>query len=74
MKIFKIDFIIDLSNVSNSPTKFGWISSDGLGRDSITDGRTDAITISPSLFFEKRGDNNMVSDYFIFMGSICKMR
>ena len=37
-------------HVSNSHTKFGWISSNGLGRDSITDRRTDAITISPSLF------------------------
>ena len=49
-------------HVSNSHTKFGWISSNGLGGDSITDrrtggrtdGRTDrrteAITISPSLF------------------------
>ena len=44
--------------VSNSHTKFGWISSNGLGEDSITDRRTDgqtdertkAITISPSLF------------------------
>ena len=41
-------------HVSNSQTKFGWISSNGLGGDSITDRRTDrrteAITISPSLF------------------------
>ena len=45
-------------HVSNSHTKFGWISSNGLGGDSITDRRTDgrtdrrteAITISPSLF------------------------
>ena len=41
-------------HVSNSRTKFGWISSNGLGGDSITDGRTDgrteAITTSPSLF------------------------
>ena len=28
-------------HVSNSHTKFGWISSNGLGGDSITDGRTD---------------------------------
>ena len=53
-------------HVSNSHTKFGWISSNGLGGDSITDRRTDgrtdrrtdgwtdrrteAIAISPSLF------------------------
>ena len=41
-------------HVSNSHTKFRWISSNALGGDSITDRRTDewteAITISPSLF------------------------
>ena len=26
-------------HVSNSHTKFGWISSNGLGGDSVTDGR-----------------------------------
>ena len=25
--------------MSNTHTKFGWISSDGLGRDTVTDGR-----------------------------------
>ena len=44
-------------HVSNSHTKFGWISSNSLGGDSITDRRadrqTEAITISPSLFFKK---------------------
>ena len=41
--------------MSNSHTKFGLISSNGLGGDSITDRRTDtdgrreAIAISPSL-------------------------
>ena len=30
--------------------KLGWIAFNGLGGDSITDGRTEAITISPSLF------------------------
>ena len=33
--------------VSNSHTKFGWIPSNGLGGDNITDGRTETITISP---------------------------
>ena len=53
-------------HVSNPHTKFGWISSNGLGGDSVTDGRTDgrtdgqtdgqtdgrteAIAISPTLF------------------------
>ena len=41
---------------SNSHTKFGCISSNGLGGDSITDGQTEALTISPSLFKKKRGD------------------
>ena len=31
-------------HVSNSHTKFGWISSNGLGRDSVTDRRTDGQT------------------------------
>ena len=43
-------------HVSNSHTKFGWISSNGLG-DSVTDGqmdgRTEAIAISPTLFLKK---------------------
>ena len=41
-------------HVSYLHTKFGWISSNSLGGDSITDGQTDgrteAITISTSLF------------------------
>ena len=36
-------------HVSNSHTKFGWISSNGLGGDSVTDGQREAIA--------KRGDN-----------------
>ena len=42
-------------HVSNSHTKCGWFSSNGLGGDSLTDGRTEAIAISPSLFKKKRG-------------------
>ena len=48
--------------IYNSHTKFGWILSSGEGGDrrtdenGRTDGRTEAITISPSLFL-KRGDN-----------------
>ena len=37
-------------HVSNSHTKFGWISSNGLGGDSVMDGRTEAIAISSRLF------------------------
>ena len=33
-------------HVSNSHTKFGWTSSNGLGGDSVTVGRTEAIAIS----------------------------
>ena len=38
-------------HMSSSHTKFGWISSNGIGGDSITDRQAaEAITISPSLF------------------------
>ena len=48
-------------HVSNSHTKFGWISSNGLG-DSVTDGRMDGRTDGgdcniPDAFLKKRGDN-----------------
>ena len=68
-------------HVSNSHTKFGWISSNGLGGDSVTDGRTDgrtdgqtdgrtdgrteAIAISPT-FFLKRGDNNYKINHCLY--------
>ena len=47
--------------MSNSHTKFGWISSNGLGGDSITDGRTDGRTDGgnnnmPFAFKKKGGD------------------
>ena len=46
-------------HVSNSHTKFGWISSNGLGGDSVMDGQTDGrmevITISPTLFKKSVG-------------------
>ena len=53
--------------MSNSHTKFGLISSNGLGVDSITDRRTDGQTDEgdfniPFAFLKKRGDNN-VSDH-----------
>ena len=41
--------VAGLIHVSNSHTKFGLISSNGLGEDTITHGRTEEITISPSL-------------------------
>ena len=50
-------------HVSNSHSKFGWILSNGLGGDSITEGRTDGRTDGrrrlkyPLRFFKKRGDN-----------------
>ena len=47
--------------VSNSHTKLGWISSNGLGGDSITDRRTEAITICPSLFKKNVGIINLAN-------------
>ena len=45
-------------HVSNSHTKFGWISSNGLGGGSITDGQTDGGDNNiPFAFLKKRGDN-----------------
>ena len=44
-------------HVSNLHAKFGWISYNGLGGDSIMDrlmdGQTEAITITTSLFLKK---------------------
>ena len=46
--------------VSNSHTKFGWISSIGLGGDSVTDGQTDRGDCNiPDAFLKKRGDKNV---------------
>ena len=53
--------------VSNSHTKFGWISSNGLGGASVRDGQTDQWTDRwkdgsdcniPDAFLKKCGDNN----------------
>ena len=53
-------------HVSNTHTKFGWISSNGLGGDSVTDGQTDRQTDGrtdggdcniPEAFLKKHGDN-----------------
>ena len=47
-------------HVSNSHTKFGWISSNGLGVDSITDRQTDGGDYNiPFAFLKKRGDNKL---------------
>ena len=42
-------------HVSKPHTKFGWISSNGLGGDSVTDRRTEAIAISTTLFLKSMG-------------------
>ena len=48
-----------LTHVTNSHTKFGWISSNGLGGDRVTDGRTDVQSDGlrrlqyPQRFFKK---------------------
>ena len=57
-------------HVSNSHTKFGWILSNGLGGDSVTDGRTEGQADGqtdrrtdggdcniPDAFLKKRRDN-----------------
>ena len=44
-------------HVSNLHTKFGWISFNGLGGDSITDRPTEAIKISPSLGDKKNSQS-----------------
>ena len=54
-----------LIHVTNSHTKFGWISYNGLGGDSVTDrrrtdGRTDGGDCNiPDAFLKKFGDKNM---------------
>ena len=44
-------------HVSNLHTEFGWISSNGLGGDSVTDGGDCNI---PDTFLKKRGDNKRI--------------
>ena len=61
----KKNYVARPIHVSNSHTKFGLISSNGLGGDSITDGRTDGPTDGgdnniPFAFLKKRGDNHIV--------------
>ena len=52
--------------MSNSHTKFGLISPNGLGGDSVTDGLMDGRTDGgdcniPDAFLKKRGDNYCIS-------------
>ena len=51
-------------HVSNSHTKFSWISSNGLAGDSITDGQTNRSgrLQHPLRLKKKRGDNNMLAN------------
>ena len=43
-------------HVSKSHTEFGWMSSSGLGGDSVTDGQTDGGDCNiPDAFLKKRG-------------------
>ena len=50
-------------HVSNAHTKFGWILSNGLGGDRVTDGCDCNI---PDAFLKKRGDNNF-TELFLMM-------
>ena len=57
-----------LIHVTNSHTKFGWISSNGLGGDSVTDGWTDRRTDGgdcniPDAFLKKHGNNKLSSSH-----------
>ena len=52
--------------MSNPHTKFGWILSNGLGGDSVTDGGTDRRTDEgdcniPDAFLKKRGDKYVLN-------------
>ena len=49
-------------HVSNSHTKFGWISSNGFRGVSVTDGRTDGGDCNiPIAFLKKREDKHNIS-------------
>ena len=49
-------------HLSNSHTKFGWISSNGLGGDNVADGQTDRGDCNaPNAFLKKHGDNEQLS-------------
>ena len=50
-------------HVSNSNTKFGWISSNGLGGDSLRNGQTDGRTDGWTDGWTDRGDCNIPDAY-----------
>ena len=55
-------------HVSNLHTKFSRISSNGLGGDSVTDGRMEAIAVSRSPFFLKKNMRiNIVVKIYYFL-------
>ena len=50
--------------MSNSHTKFGGISTNGLGGDSVTDGQTNGGDCNiHDAFFKKRGDSNKKQEF-----------
>ena len=51
----------------HSHTKVGWISSNGLGGDSITKGQTDGGDNNIPFAFLKKGGDNEHSYIFLFM-------
>ena len=52
--------------VSDSHTKLGWILSNDLGEDSVTDGRTDGGDCNISIaLFKKRGDKIAIDPVFV---------
>ena len=55
------------SHVSNSHTKFGWISSNGLGEDSKTDRQTDRRTEGQT---DGDGYNSPLAFFKVNMGII----
>ena len=53
-------------HMSNSHTKFGWISSKALGGDSVTNGRTDGGDCHiPYAFFKKKNMGIKRSQYLV---------
>ena len=57
-------------HMSNSRSKFCWISSYGLGGDSVTVGRAEAIAIPPPLFLKKRGEKCYFQSTYFFYSSL----
>ena len=60
-----------LTHVSNSHTKFGWILSNGLGGDSVTDGQTDWGDCNiPNAFLKSMGSTSL--DHTVFEASMAR--